>query len=503
MNKRCVAVIGGGWAGCAAAVELAGRGVRVTLLESARTLGGRARRVEIDGRNVDNGQHIMLGAYRDTLRLMRKIGADLPATLLNVPLQMRYAPGSGGMDFIAPRLPAPFHLLVALLRATGLEREDKLSLARFSTTARWMGWQFDTDCTVSELLHRFDQTARLTALMWRPLCLAALNTPPERASANVFLAVLRDSLGARRAASDMLVPKADLSALLPEPAAAFMSRHGGAIHTGAKATALHALPDGGWRVQASGAALGDAWEQSFDGVILACGAPYTADLLARLASPASVPGSASPPAARPGDRPSPAGLSGDGRETAALTAAYPSDPAAPAVRTAAAIATDLAARLRAFTYEAITTVYLQYAPTVRLDLPFLALADDPAAGYWGQFVFDRGQLDARQAGLLAVVISASGQAASLGQAALTAACAAQLAHVLRRPDLAQPAWARVITEKRATFACTPALDRPANATGLPGLLLAGDYTAGEYPATLEGAVRSGIHAAAEFLKSKH
>ncbi|GAB2841592.1 hydroxysqualene dehydroxylase HpnE [Pseudoduganella ginsengisoli] len=455
MSVRRVAVIGAGWAGCAAAVELASRGMHVTLLESARTLGGRARRVEIDGRNVDNGQHIMLGAYRDTLKLLRKVGADIPSAVLNVPLQMRYAPGAGGMDFIAPRLPAPFHLLGALLRATGLQREDKLSLARFSTTARWMGWQFDTDCTVTELLHRFDQTPRLTTLMWRPLCLAALNTPPERASANVFLAVLRDSLGASRAASDMLVPKVDLSALLPDLAARYVTEHGGTVYTGAKATALLAQPDGGWRVQASGAALGDQWEHGYDAVVLACGAPHAASLLD------------------------------------AVT--WQPEPATPAA---------LATRLRAFTYEAITTVYLQYAPGVRLDLPFIALIDTPPAGHWGQFVFDRGQLDEKQAGLLAVIISASGEAAALGQAELTAACARQLAEVLRRPELAQPQWARVITEKRATFACAPALDRPANATGLPGLVLAGDYTAGEYPATLEGAVRSGMAAALELLKRK-
>jgi hypothetical protein len=164
--------------------------------------------------------------------------------------------------------------------------------------------------------------------------------------------------------------------------------------------------------------------------------------------------------------------------------------------------TALAAQLEAFAPEAITTCYLQYDAGVRLEIPFYALIDNPAAGHWGQFVFDRGQLDAAQAGMLAVVISASGAAAGLGQPVLSAAIAAQLAAVLRRPELAQPAWSRVITEKRATFACSPALARPANATGLPGLLLAGDYTAGDYPATLESAVRSGGAAAKEILQSK-
>jgi uncharacterized protein with NAD-binding domain and iron-sulfur cluster len=94
-----------------------------------------------------------------------------------------------------------------------------------------------------------------------------------------------------------------------------------------------------------------------------------------------------------------------------------------------------------------------------------------------------------------VVVSAASEAASLDQDSLSGAVAAQLAAAFRRPELAQPQWTRVLTEKRATFACTPALARPANESGLPGLVLAGDYTAGEYPATLEMAVRSGLAAA--------
>lgn len=450
--KQRYAVIGAGWAGCAAAMELARAGHAVTVFEAARTLGGRARRVERgleqDCTVLDNGQHILLGAYTETLRLIKLAGQDPAGLILTLPLQMRYPAGTKGMDFIAPRLPAPLHLAWALLRAKGLQGADKLALMRFSTAMRWMGWQLHNDCTVSELLQRFDQTDRLNRLMWHPLCLAALNTPPERASARVFLNVLRDSLGAsRRRASDMLIPKTDLSALLPDAAARYVQQHGGEIRTGAKVGALHALPDGRWQLDD-----GD----SFDAVIVATSSAQAASLM-------------------------------QGVQDARLA--------------------DAIDRMQAFTPEAISTCYLQYDAAVRLDLPFYALVDAPEQQHWGQFVFDRGQLDSKQAGLLAVVISASGPAAEQGHAPLAQAIAAQLAQVLRRPELAQPVWTQLITEKRATFACTPELRRPGNASGVPGLLLAGDYTSNDdrtqdYPATIEAAVRSGAAAARAVTKGK-
>jgi squalene-associated FAD-dependent desaturase len=427
-----LAVIGGGWAGCAAAVELARKGHAVTLFEAARTLGGRARCIETDGVVVDNGQHILLGAYRETLRLMHTVGVDPDDALLRLPLQMRYPPGSDGMDFAVPRLPAPLHLLTGLLRAKGLALEDKLALARFSTTARWMEWRLHTDCTVSELLDRFDQTDRLIRLMWRPLCIAALNTPPERASAQVFLNVLRDSLGARRAASDMLIPRLDLSTLFPTRAASFVERHGGTILYGAAVRKIR-RHDAGWQLDTS--AAGDT---QFDAVIVATPPAQAAVLLEGLADTTT---------------------------------------------------------LASFDYEPITTCYLQYEREFSLDHAFFALTDDPAQGHWGQFVFDRGQLDKNHAGLLSVVVSASGAAIELGHQALAAAIAAQLAQVFGAPQLSGPTWTKVISEKRATFSCTPGLSRPANDTGMEGLLIAGDYTASDYPATLESAVRSGIRAA--------
>lgn len=436
---RKIGVVGAGWAGCAAAVELASHGHHVTLFEAARTPGGRARRVEIDGKTLDNGQHILLGAYSETLRLMRTAGIDIDRAMLRLPLQMRYPENSGGMDFLTPRLPAPLHLLVALLRAKGLSREDKLALARFSTTARWMNWQLDVDCNVTDLLHRFDQTERLIKLMWRPLCIAALNTPPERASARVFLSVLRDSLGARRKASDMLIPRVDLTALFPQHAAMFIERHGGTLKCGATIKSIR-REGTRWHIGLGEARLDDA---GFDGVVVATQPHNAASMLSDLMD---------------------------------------------------------VAHLTTFEHEPITTCYLQYPGEVRLAQPFFALIDNGATNEWGQFVFDRGQLDPNQAGLLAVVVSASMDAIALGHETLSDAIAAQLAKVFQSPALAQPQWTKVISEKRATFSCIPDLARPDNATGLPGLAIAGDYTACEYPATLESAVRSGVKAARSLLQ---
>jgi squalene-associated FAD-dependent desaturase len=444
-QKRHVAVIGAGWAGCAAAVTLTQAGHRVTLLEASRTLGGRARRVELDGRSLDNGQHILLGAYCSSLDMMRLLDIDPEQALLRLPLQMRYPEGSGAIDFIAPLLPAPLHLLLALGRASGMPWGDKLSLARFFSAMRWIDWRLDNDCSVMDLLTRYDQSGLLMRCMWRPLCVAALNTPPERASAVVFLAVLRDSLGARRAASDMLVPRVDLSALLPQGAAAFVAKAGGVVATGAL---VKKIIRGGGDADANVGSGAEQWAVHFadaqraalkvDCVVIATAPDQAANLL-------------------------------DGLSDTAL--------------------------LRGLVYEPITTCYLQYTPEVRLAQPFYALLDDAASASWGQYVFDRGQLDAAQRGLLAVVVSSSAEAIAQGAAALGTGIAAQLATTLHQPALATPLWRKVISEKRATFSCTPGLQRPTHLTDVKGVFLAGDYTASDYPATLEAAVRSGIAAA--------
>ena len=244
----------------------------------------------------------------------------------------------------------------------------------------------------------------------------------------------------------MLIPRRDLGALFPQAAGAWLTARGATLHLGAKVDAVQRT-ESGWELGASGQALGGAWSGAFDAVVLA-----------------------TPPA-----------------QAGALLAPLPE-------------AAGLAAQLGAFAYQPIATCYLQYDTGLRLPLPFCALLDEPQAQRFGQFVFDRGQTDATQAGLLAVVISAAQDAAALDQDTLARTVAAQLDAAFPGLGLAQPLWSRVITDKRATFACTPGLARPDNATALPGLVLAGDYTTGDYPATLESAVRSAQAAATVILR---
>ncbi len=212
----------------AAAVTLAERGVPVTVFESGPLAGGRARRVSIDGREIDNGQHILVGAYRELLRLMRIVGVPSDA-VLRLPLELRYA---DGFALRALRLPAPFGLLAGLLLARGLPVSERIGAVRFMLALRWSGFRLDRNICVAELLEQYGQQGRIGHYLWRPLCVSALNTPPEDASAQVFANVLRDSVAGESEASDLLLPRVDLSRLFPEPAAEFVRSHGGEMRYG-------------------------------------------------------------------------------------------------------------------------------------------------------------------------------------------------------------------------------------------------------------------------------
>ena len=224
MGQR-VAIVGAGYAGMAAAVTLASRGVPVTVFESGPLPGGRARRVKTEGRDLDNGQHILVGAYVELFRLMRLVGVPDDA-LMRLPLEIRYA-----KDFCFRALPLPstFGLLFGLIFSKGIPLTERIGAARFMSAMGRNGFRLEKDIPVIEMLDQFRQNGRIGHFLWRPLCVSALNTPPEQASANRFLAALRDTLGGAPGASDLLLPRVDLSRLFPEPAMAYVVRNGGEV----------------------------------------------------------------------------------------------------------------------------------------------------------------------------------------------------------------------------------------------------------------------------------
>jgi len=212
--KLRVAVIGGGWAGCAAALTLAERDLDVTLFEAAGVLGGRARGLEIHGLALDNGQHLLLGAYTQTLALIAAVSPqdERDAGLLRLPLALDQPPD---FSLVCPKLPAPFHVLMGLAAARGLKLSEKWAAARWVHHLLHASGEID-NISVVQLIA--DQPQKVRAALWQPLCIAALNTPIEAASAKIFRQVLRAALGKKRSHSDLLFPRVDLTQLFPQPA---------------------------------------------------------------------------------------------------------------------------------------------------------------------------------------------------------------------------------------------------------------------------------------------
>ena len=212
----------------AAAVALADARRRVVVFESGAIPGGRARRVDAHGRSLDNGQHILVGAYTELLELMRRVGVPSNA-VLRVPLELRY---DDGVALRALWLPAPLGLLGGLLTLRGVPFAERIGAVRFMRALVRQKFRFENDLAVSTLLESHGQAGRIADYLWRPLCISALNTPPDRASAQAFAAVLRDALAGADGASDLLLPRVDLSQLFPERAAEFVRARGGEVRTG-------------------------------------------------------------------------------------------------------------------------------------------------------------------------------------------------------------------------------------------------------------------------------
>jgi squalene-associated FAD-dependent desaturase len=224
--------------------------------------------VERNGLRLDNGQHILIGAYRELLRLMAQVGAAPHAHLVRLPLTLLYP---GRLELRAPRLPAPLHLAAALVTARGLTWRERRAALDFMARLKRQRFCLPEDTTVAQLLKRTCQPDTLRRYLWEPLCLAALNTVPHQACAQVFANVLRDSLAAQRSAADLLLPQEDLSQLFPEPAARYLSRHGGEV---LRATPIRAIRHDRGRFRLDG----DPGCRTYGAVILAV-APYHAPAL--------------------------------------------------------------------------------------------------------------------------------------------------------------------------------------------------------------------------------
>ena len=321
-----------------------------------------------------------------------------------------------------PLLRAPWDALIGIASARGWTWGDKLSLLQAAARWQWRGFSCPEDLTVARLCQSL--SAKVMRELIEPLCVSALNTPAQRASAPVFLRVLQDSLFAP-GGSNLLLPRVDLSACFPDAGARWLEDRGGRVMRGERVVSLSPVPCG-WQVQG----------EVFDQVVLAVSATDAVRLLEQ------------------------------------------TQPGLPA-----ALAQGLqnwSTRAQALQFEAITTVYA-FGRGARLAQPMLALRSDAANP--AQFAFDRGQLNG-PTGLIALVVSASAGERDVIQSQVLVQARQQLGLELQA--------LRSVTEKRATFACTAGLLRPAMEIA-PGLRACGDYVAGPYPATLEGAVRSGLN----------
>jgi hydroxysqualene dehydroxylase len=433
-----VLIAGAGWAGLACAIELVKAGHKATVLEASRAVGGRARSLNVtlpDGSEttLDNGQHILIGAYSEALRLMREVGVNPQDVLHRIPLTLRFPNGDALAlpDWEKPLIKG-LDVAWGVLQARGWSWADKLSLLRAAALWRLKGFECEPQVSVAQLCQGI--TAPVMQMLIEPLCVSALNTPADRASGQVFLRILRDSLFAVSAedmgSSNLLLPKDDLGKLFPQAATEWLAQRGCAVRFGHRLTKFESLSNSEHSAYISCREEPDLIEK-YDAIVIAT-PPVEAARIARLSGHAAWAGSAD-----------------------------------------------------ALQHEAITTVYA-HSPDAKLPCPIMTLKSSATAP--AQFVFDRGALTGHP-GILAFVVSAShGDAATIEQQVIQ-----QGREQLHIPQLQA---LQTITDKRATFACTPGLQRPV-AQIAPGILACGDYVDGPYPSTLEGAVRSGVAAFAQ------
>jgi squalene-associated FAD-dependent desaturase len=443
LNHPDVIVIGAGFAGLSAAVRLTRRGARVLVLEARSRLGGRATAFadRDTGELVDNGQHILMGCYTETLAFLRDIGAQ-DNVRLDPQLAVTMIDRAGRRTRLScPALPAPLHLVAGILEWEALSWRDRLSVLGMATPLKNARRELEgsavkaasPDETVENWLIRNGQTPRLRELLWDPLALAALNQPPQQAAAPLFSRVLAEMFSDDPRAAAIALPTRPLHLMYAEPAREYIESHGGAVRTGAVSTIVLSA-DGG---AVAGVRIGGDTVQASQ---IISSVPWFA--LAELFDEA-------PPAL-------------DG----------------------------VLDRARRMTSSPIVTVNLWFDRRV-LDLPFVGLP-----GRAMQWVFDKSLILGEDSSHVSLVSSGAAEILAETNIELVHRAHQELLDALPDVRAAKLVQATVIREPRATFSLAPGQPaRPSTETGLQGFLLAGDWTATGLPATIEGAVRSGNRAA--------
>lgn len=435
-------VIGGGFAGLAAATALASLGREVLVLEAAKVPGGRARSFhdKVTGREIDNGQHLLMGCYRETRRFLARIGTPSQELEFQPRLALTMlAPGGQRIELDCPPLPAPLHLGAGLLRMKGLGVLHRAAALRAGLLLRGEVERPDDNETCDAWLRRMGQTPPIRAAFWEPLIWAVLNDDPLVASAAMLVAVLQRAFLATREDSSLGFPRVPMSKLYVPRALEHLRAHGGELRTASPVRELEL--DGEGRVQGLRLKSGEQLEASQ--VISAVGPHTLLELL-----PVSA------------------------REQLVFRDIARLEPS-PIVNLWATLDEPL------------------------LDRPFVGLVGSPLHWLW-----DRDQLEGRvgaakpRDSLLTVTMSGARTSVADTPDALRALFLSELRRYFPRQQPKLRSF-RVIKEKRATISHAVGTYqwRPAARSPLPGLWLAGDWTRTGIPATIEGAVQSGHDAA--------
>ena len=444
-----VVIIGGGFAGLKAAVSLADAALQVTVLESRVGLGGRARSFQdpATGEIVDNGQHLFLAAYRETIEFLNRLGTQ-ESLVFQDRLQVDFVQAGGGTFRLdCPALASPWHLLVGMARLPSLCLQDKLGLRRIfqavsSFECAGAGAEALDQQTVEEWLTRMGQSQRSRTTFWDPLTIATLNELPSRASALGLVTVLRTMLRRPSKEACLGVSSVGLTDLYAASAQKILLDKGGQVMVNSSAAGLELRGD-----RVTGVRLVNGTILPADWVISAVGPQALVRIL--------------PAIVRAGD---------------------------PALQA-----------LDRFQTSPILSVNLW------LDRPVTEALFVGLIGTRMQWLFNKPAI-LRQAGItanyLSLIVSAAHDLLDQPNERLVEIALADLRACFPAAAAATVIRSQVVRERDATVSLTVGTNswRPAQRIRTPNLLLAGDWTATGLPATIESAVLSGRLCAEELLK---